>query len=153
MRYIKTRWPSLVAKSASFPPSGSWLHGRENLLLCMWPSLGLYIRAVRTPIQGDGLSIHSGSPSPLSYLFHSSCIPHCKNFRAFNRGTRTRSFSKTRRRASAWTSIIPCVFGYYHRLPRAARHMYKFTRRVTKHQHTPTWVPNLAFTQWCYHTT
>jgi hypothetical protein len=70
-----------------------------------------------------------------TYLFHSSCIPHCKNFRAFNRGTRTRPFSETGRRAPVWTNIIYCVCGCYHRLPGAARHSYKFTCRVSKHRH------------------
>jgi hypothetical protein len=85
---------------------------------------GLYIRAVRPPIQGDGLSrLHSGGLSPhSSNLFPLAYTPYCKNFRAFNRGTRTQTLSETGRRAPAWTSIIPCVFGYYHRLPRAARH-------------------------------
>ena len=37
------------------------------------------------------------------------------------------------------TSITPCVFGCYHCVARAARHTYKFTCRVTKHQHNTLW--------------
>jgi hypothetical protein len=99
---IKTRRASLQAKIASFPSLGLMTACRENITLCTWPSPKLHIRVARAPFQGDGLSrLHSGSPSPLSYLFHSSCILQCKNFRAFKRGTRTRSFSKTGRRAPA----------------------------------------------------
>jgi hypothetical protein len=96
---------------------------------------GLYIRAVRPPIQGDGLSrLHSGGPSPHSSNLFPLAYLHCKNFRAFNRGTRAQTLSETRRRALAWTSIITCVFGYYHRLPRAVWHTYKFTSQFTKYR-------------------
>jgi hypothetical protein len=55
----------------------------------------------RPPIQGDGLlRLHSGIRSPhSSYLFPLAYTPYCKNFRAFNRRTRTRTLSKTERRA------------------------------------------------------
>jgi hypothetical protein len=131
----KTRWPSMKAKFTSFPSLRltTTLFGGP-LSVCNL-ALRLYIKVARRPLQGDVLSrLHLGSPSPLSYLFPSTYTPHSKNLRAFNQGTHTRPLSETGRRALAWTKIIPCVFGCYHYLPRAARHTYKFTRWLTKHR-------------------
>ena len=74
--------------------------------------------------------------APLSYLFHHSCTPHCKNFRAFKRGTHTRSSLRLNVGLGPKPVYILVSFGCYHCLPRAARHSYKFTSWSTKHQHS-----------------
>jgi hypothetical protein len=88
-------------KTMTTTTSGRALTLRQDGLPCNLAP-GLYIRTARASFQEDGLSrLHSNSSPPLSYLFHSSCIPHCKNFRAFNQGIRTRTISNTGRRAPA----------------------------------------------------
>jgi hypothetical protein len=96
-----------------FSPLGSWPLSRENLSLCLWPGPGLYIRADRAPFQATELLNPSFGQSLSTVLPLSSLLayPHYKNFRAFNRGTRTRS-------------------------SRAGRQSYKFTSRSTKHWQT-----------------
>jgi hypothetical protein len=96
----KTRRPSLQAKIASFFSLRltTARSGEPNPLYVAWPRT-LY-KGTHGTLPREGLSrFHSGSLSPLSYLFHSSCISHCKNFRAFNREIRTRSISETGHRA------------------------------------------------------
>jgi hypothetical protein len=98
----RTRWPSLQARFTSFPSLELMTTWSGEPISISYLALGLYIRVARPPFHGNRLSrLHLGSHSPhSSYLFPLAYTPHCKNFRAFNRGTHTRTLPKTGHRAS-----------------------------------------------------
>jgi hypothetical protein len=101
---VRTRRACLQAKLTclSLPRAHDHSVRRTPFSICnMAP--GLYKRATKPPIQGNKLSrFHSGIRSPhSSYIFPLAYTPYCKRFRAFNRGTQTRTLCETGHRASA----------------------------------------------------